>query len=91
MVVRLTNYGLTASSLFPDVSTGSDFFTNDLHDVIKLDALEDVTEDDGFVTDEENTVREDSFETFADMTGPPPTAASKRALCMQISFILHSD
>ena len=82
MKVRLTNYGLTASSFFPDVSTGSDFFTGDLHDVIELDALEGVTEDDGIVTDQENTVREDSFETFADMTGPSLIAASERALCM---------
>ena len=87
MIVRLTNHDLTASSLFPDASTASDFFSGDLHDVIEFDALEDVTED---VTDDENTVREDNFKTFADITGPSTTAASRRALCMQISFILQS-
>ena len=54
----------------PDASTALEFFTMELHDVIKFEALEYVTEDDGIVDDEDNTVREDSFETFADMTGP---------------------
>ena len=52
--------------------------------MIEFDALKDVT-------DKENTVREDNFEIFADMTGPSPNAASERALCMQIFFILQSD
>ena len=70
MIVRLTYHGFTASSLLPDASTALEFFTMELHDVIKFEALEYVTEDDGIVDDEDNTVREDSFETFADMTGP---------------------
>ena len=44
MILRLINLSLTASSAFPDALIALKFLSGDLHDVLRLDALEDVTE-----------------------------------------------
>ena len=72
------------------LSISSNFSPGDLQDVLELDTLEDVTEDDDIAIDEEKAISENTFDTFADTISPSHTASSERALCMHISFLLHS-